>query len=189
MGRGATWTGGRLSTPAQALYRVMLPPRRPVPSGGVFFCLPPCGNVKESISPSLPRGGKVPPKGADEGKTVIPLQARKRIPFGEVLFSGEKYPKAAGDTGAEGPFQGQTPPFPRTPFRDASGGGGVQLPAELDSSCLPVRLSGFVPASPEQRYPPRLVSCCNSITLLNAASSLCLVLCSLPEQPCCILIE
>ena len=33
-----------------------------------------------------------------------------------VLFTGEKYPKAAGDTGAEGPFQGQTPPFPRTPF-------------------------------------------------------------------------
>ena len=35
-----------------------------------------------------------------------------------VLFTGEKYPKAAGDTGAEEPFQGQTPPFPRTPFRE-----------------------------------------------------------------------
>ena len=38
-----------------------------------------------------------------------------------VLFTGEKYPKAAGDTGAERPFQGQTPPFPRTPFRDNMG--------------------------------------------------------------------
>ena len=37
---------------------------------------------------------------------------------GRGLFTGEKYPKAAGDTGAEGPFQGQTPPFPRTPFRE-----------------------------------------------------------------------
>ena len=106
-----------------------------------------------------------------------------------VLFTGEKYPKAAGDTGTEGPFQGQTPPFPRTPFGDASGGGGVQLPAELDSSCLPVRLSGFVPASPEQRYPPRLETSCGSRTFLNAAPSLCLVLCSLPEQLCRILME
>ena len=99
-----------------------------------------------------------------------------------VLFTGEKYPKAAGDTGVERPFQGQTPPFPRTPFGDASGGGGVQLPAELDSSCLPVRLSGFVPASPEQRYPPRLESRCNSMTFLNAARGLCAVFQSLPER-------
>ena len=33
-------------------------------------------------------------------------------PFGEVLFSGEKYPKAAGDTGAAGPFRAKCPRFP-----------------------------------------------------------------------------
>ena len=84
---------------------------------------------------------------------------------GGVLFSGEKYPKAAGDTGAEGPFQGQTPPFPRTPFRDASGGGAIQLPSELESSYLPVRLVGVVTAAPELRYPPRLESFCNSLAI------------------------
>ena len=49
------------------------------------------------------------------------MQLAATTPFGEVLFTGEKYPKAAGDTGAEGPFQGQTPPFPRTPFGDNMG--------------------------------------------------------------------
>ena len=60
----------------------------------------------------------MPPKGADEGKTVIPLQARKRIPFGEVLFSGEKYPKAAGDTGAGGFYKPYAPVSP-DPFLGA----------------------------------------------------------------------
>ena len=56
-----------------------------------------------------------------------------------VLFTGEKYPKAAGDTGAEGPFQGQTPPFPRTPFKDAACGGAIQAATVFESSCSPVR--------------------------------------------------
>ena len=103
---------------------------------------------------------------------------------GGVLFSGEKYPKAAGDTGAEGPFQGQTPPFPRTPFRDASGGGAIQLPSELESSCLPVRLVRAVPLLPVQRSPPKLVSSFNSMTFLNAARSLCAVFQSAPERVC-----
>ena len=82
-----------------------------------------------------------------------------------VLFTGEKYPKAAGDTGAEGPFQGQTPPFPRTPFKDAACGGAIQLPTKPESCCLPVRLFGVVTAQPVQRYPPRLVSACHSLAI------------------------
>ena len=82
-----------------------------------------------------------------------------------VLFSGEKYPKAAGDTGAEGPFQGQTPPFPRTPFGDASGGGGVQLATVFENSCLPVRLFRVVTPLPVQRYPPRLERRCHSLAI------------------------
>ena len=50
------------------------------------------------------------------GKLTECIQLARAMASGGVLFTGEKYPKAAGDTGAEGPFQGQTPPFPRTPF-------------------------------------------------------------------------
>ncbi len=50
------------------------------------------------------------------GKLTECIQLARTMASGGVLFTGEKYPKAAGDTGAEGPFQGQTPPFPRTPF-------------------------------------------------------------------------
>ena len=39
-----------------------------------------------------------------------------------------------------------------------------------------------VPLLPEQRYPPRLVSPCNSITFLNAARSFCAVSQSAPER-------
>ena len=61
-------------------------------------------------------------------------------------------------------------PFPPgTPFGDAACGGAIQAATVFESSYLPVRLFGVVTAQPVQRYPPRLVSFCNSITLLNAA--------------------
>ena len=94
-----------------------------------------------------------------------------------VLFSGEKYPKAAGKRGPakaqrswfggersrsgmnelchlwrserygacgddvrKGPVRAKRARFPLVPpFRDACGGGKIQLPAEFETSCLPVR--------------------------------------------------
>ena len=89
-----------------------------------------------------------------------------------------------GATGAEGPVRAKRARFPLVPpFGDASGGGGVQLPTELESSYLPVRLFRVVTPLPEQRYPPRLVSGCNSMTLLNAAQGLCAVFQPVVEQP------
>ena len=91
-----------------------------------------------------------------------------------------------GATGAERPFQGQTRPFPPgTPFRSTSGGGGFQAATEPESRCLPVRLFRVVTPQPEQRYPPRLVSGCNSMTLLNAAPSLCILFQPVVEQLFC----
>ena len=102
-----------------------------------------------------------------------------------VLFSGEKYPKAAGDTGAEGPFQGQTRPFPRTPFRDASCGGAIHRPPNLKVVACRFGALRAVPLLPEQRYLPKLERLCNSITFLNAARSPSAVFQSLPEQFFC----
>ena len=48
-------------------------------------------------------------------------------------------------------------------------------PPYLRAVTMPVRLVRIVTASPEQSYPPRLVSCCNSRGVLNAARSLCAV--------------
>ena len=117
----------------------------------------------------------------DEGKAFSGHIACRRTPFGEVLFTGEKYPKAAGDTGAEGPFRAKCPRFPG-PLSEYVRRRCYSSATELESSCLPVRLFSVVTPLPEQRYPPRLVSSFNSITFLNAAQSLCAVFQSLPEQ-------
>ena len=83
-------------------------------------------------------------------------------PFGEVLFSGEKYPKAAGGTGVERLFQSQTPPFPRTPFGVRPAAVVFNDPPNLKAAACRFGALRAVPASHEQRYPPRLVSSCNS---------------------------
>ena len=96
------------------------------------------------------------------------------MPFGEVLFTGEKYPKAAGDTGAGGFYKPYAPVSP-DPFRSTSGGGAIQVAAVFESSCLPVRLFSVVTPLPEQRYPPRLVSACDSpaISMPRQLSAVC----------------
>ena len=70
-------------------------------------------------------------RGADEGKADRMHSACGDDVSDGVLFSGKRYPKAAGDTGTERPFQGQTPPFPRTPFGVRPAAVGFNYPPNL----------------------------------------------------------
>ena len=101
-----------------------------------------------------------------------------------VLFTGEKYPKAArGQQARKGPVRAKRARFPLVPpFGDASCGGAIHRPPYLIVVACRFGALRSVPLLPEQRYPPRLVSSFNSITFLNAAQSLCAVFQSLPEQ-------
>ena len=108
-------------------------------------------------------------------------QLARTQPFGEVLFSGEKYPKAAGDTGAEGPVRAKCPRFPG-PLSETRPAAVVskQPPYLIVVACRFGALRA-VPPLPEQRYPPRPASSFNSITFLNAAPSLCVLFQSLRQ--------
>ena len=77
---------------------------------------------------------------------------RRRVSDG-VLFTGEKYPKAAGDTGAEGPFQGQTRPFPRTPFRVRPAAVVSNDPPNLIAVTMPVRCPAYRSPSARAELP------------------------------------
>ena len=82
-------------------------------------------------------------------------------------FLRRKVPKSRQrDTGAEGPFQGQTRPFPPgTPFRDASCGGAIHRPPDLKAAACRFGAPCVVSASPEQSYLPRLENFCNSLAI------------------------
>ena len=92
-----------------------------------------------------------------------------------VRFTGEKYPKAAGDTGAEGPVRAKRPRFPGPLSEMRLAAVGFKQPPYLKAVACRFGALRTVTASPEQRYPPRFDSSCNSMTFLNAAPSLCAV--------------
>ena len=96
------------------------------------------------------------------------------------LWRSERY-EACGDDGRKGPFRAKRPRFPG-PLSEYVRRRCSSSATELESSCLPVRLSGFLPASPVQSYPPKLASSFNPITFLNAARGLCGLFQSLPER-------
>ena len=96
-------------------------------------------------------------------------------------FLRRKVPKSRRGHRGGGPFQGQTPPFPRTSFGVRPAAAVSNDPPNLRVATMPVRPSRVVTAWPEQSYPPILESCCNSRSILNAARSLCAVFQSLPE--------
>ena len=81
-----------------------------------------------------------------------------------VLFSGEKYPKAArGATGADRlykPYAPVSPWYPLSGMRPAAV--GFNYPPSLKAVACRFGALCAVPVSPEQCYPPRLVSSCNS---------------------------
>ena len=93
-----------------------------------------------------------------------------------------------GQQARKGPVRAKRARFPLVPpFGDAACGGKIQEVAELDSSCLPVRCSACRSPSARAALPTQTCQFLQFIGDLNAAPSLCLVLCSLPEQPCRIL--
>ena len=92
-------------------------------------------------------------------------------------FLRRKVPKSRhGATGAEGPSRAKRARFPLVPpFGVRPAAAKFNDPPNLRAVTMPVRLVRIVTAWPEQSYPPRLVSCCNSRGVLNAARGLCAV--------------
>ena len=95
---------------------------------------------------------------------------------GGVLFSGEKYPKAAMGQQARRALLGPNAPVSPDPFRSTSGGGSVQEAAVFESSYYAGSAGQCRDCIARAGSTPRLVNRCNSITVLNAARSLCAVL-------------
>ena len=81
-----------------------------------------------------------------------------------------------GATGAEGPVRAKRARFPLVPpFGVRPAAVGFKKPPYLKAVACRFGALRTVTASPEQRYPPRFDSSCNSMTFLNAAPSLCAV--------------
>ena len=94
-----------------------------------------------------------------------------------------KHTKPPGTQGRKGPFQGQTPPFPRTPFGVRPEAVVFNDPPNLKAVACRFGALRAVPASHEQRYPPRLVRSCNSsaISMPHMLYAPCFSLC--PNNP------
>ena len=98
-----------------------------------------------------------------------------------VLFTGEKYPKAARGKQAQIGFY--KPYAPVSPWYPLSGTRLAAVvsnyPPNLIVVTMPVRLVRAVTAAPEQRYPPRLATLCNSsaISMPHEVFALCFSRC------------
>ena len=133
---------------------------------------------------SLPPGGRCPRRGRMRGRAPVCSEpAGERPPAAYFPARESRQSSPWGNRRGKallGPNAPVSPWYPLSRTRAAAAKFNY-LPSLKLVACRFGALRA-VPLLPEQRYPPRLVSPCNSITFLNAARSFCAVSQSAPER-------
>ena len=122
----------------------------------------------------LGEGGPVRTLGRMRGKLSVHFKPARERPSGRYFSPAKSTQKPPGTQG-QAAFTSLMPPFPRTPFGVRSAAAASNDPPNLKVVACRFGTLRTVTATPEQRYPPRLATLCNSsaISTPHGVSALC----------------